>query len=298
MPYFHHVSLLTRARQTNVDFYTQLLGLRFVKNTVNQDNHKMLHYYYGDYAGSPGSVVTFFVVPHLGQRYDEDHYLATIGFNLPQASLAFWEARLKDADITYTKEQQTLTFFDADGVKLSLTETTLPPLTPELATQHTTIPPEKQIIGLRSTEFHVVDPELTKDFFAKLLAWPTIGDTLQLSAHEFLKILPSGSRKKSRMGRGSMDHVALAVKDDDALTALYQKAQAQGWEIEKIVSRGYFKSLYIREPGGNRVEFATMAPGFTLDEPLAHLGESFALPPFLASQRAEIEKNLYVVDEV
>ena len=60
-----------------------------------------------------------------------------------------------------------------------------------------------------------------------------------------------------------------------------------------MISRGYFKSLYIREPGGNRLEFATLAPGFTIDEPLETLGESFALPPFLADQRAEIERNLY-----
>lgn len=63
--------------------------------------------------------------------------------------------------------------------------------------------------------------------------------------------------------------------------------------IEKLVSRGYFKSLYIREPGGNRLEFATLGPGFTIDEPLEQLGEHFALPPFLADQRAEIEANIY-----
>ncbi len=95
------------------------------------------------------------------------------------------------------------------------------------------------------------------------------------------------------MGRGSIDHVAFAVKDDNALDLLYKKAQQQNWQIEKIISRGYFKSLYIREPGGNRVEFATEGPGFTIDEPLEHLGEHLALPPFLADQRTSIEEKLY-----
>lgn len=73
-PYFHHVSLLTRQSKPNMQFYAQILGMRFVKNTVNQDNHRMYHLYYGNYQGAPGSVVTFFVVPRLGQRYDNDHF--------------------------------------------------------------------------------------------------------------------------------------------------------------------------------------------------------------------------------
>ena len=95
------------------------------------------------------------------------------------------------------------------------------------------------------------------------------------------------------MGRGSVDHIAFAVDDEAALDELYRRAEKQGWQIEKMISRGYFKSLYIREPGGNRMEFATVSPGFTIDEPLETLGENFVLPPFLADQRAEIEANLY-----
>lgn len=292
MPAFHHVSLLTRSAKDNVDFYTQLLGLRFVKNTVNQENHRMLHYYYGDYTGAPGTVVTFFIVPHLGQRYDNDHYLATIGLNIPENSLPFWKHRLGEKGIAFEKEDMLLTFEDADGVKILLEEVQQAPLTTDQQVDND-IPGEYQIIGLRSTEFHVREPEKTIDFFSKLLEWQAQGSRIQLSETEFIDILPTETTESARMGRGSMDHVAFAVFDEDELEQLYEKAKSQGWNIEEIVSRGYFKSLYIREPGGNRVEFATMSPGFTIDEPLEHLGESLALPPFLENQRAEIEANIY-----
>lgn len=295
MPAFHHISLLTKNRQQNVAFYTQLLGMRFVKNTVNQENTRMLHYYYGDYTGSPGSVVTFFIVPHLGQRYDNDHFLATIGLNIPVNSLNYWYERLTNAGVTVTKQENQLFFNDPDEVAIILTEVTEGPLKSELQVQND-VPGDKQILGLASTQLYVSDPKATADFFKRYLDWDVIDGKINLSQNEHLELYQTQTIEKMRMGRGAIDHVAFAVKDDAALEDLYQKAQAQNWQIEEIISRGYFKSLYIREPGGNRLEFATMSPGFTIDEPLETLGESFALPPFLADKRAEIEANLYPVD--
>ncbi|WP_265459706.1 VOC family protein [Enterococcus sp. HY326] len=292
MATFHHVSLLTRHAQENLDFYTKVLGLRFVKNTVNQENHKMLHYYYGDYSGAPGTVVTFFVVPLLAQRHDEDHFLGTIGLKIPSGSLAFWQERLTNLNILFEQSGASLSFKDKDDVQLYLEEVAAAPLAASQVVKND-IPADKQIIGLRSTEFHVKEPAKTSEFFEKFLGWSTVNGRIQLNQTDFVEIIQTNSDKKARMGRGSMDHVAFAVKNDAALEALYQKAQDQDWEIEELVSRGYFKSLYIREPGGNRVEFATMQPGFTIDEPLETLGESFALPPFLQGQREEIEAHIY-----
>ena len=108
--------------------------------------------------------------------------------------------------------------------------------------------------------------------FETFLGWQAVGNTIILSETESFSVHQTTSDKTSRMGRGSMDHIAflwLMMKHYKN----YTRALAQGWEIEMYVSRGYFKSLYIREPGGNRVEFATLTPGFTLDEPLEHLGK-------------------------
>lgn len=292
MAAFHHISLLTRDGHENVRFYTEVLGMRFVKNTVNQENHRMLHYYYGDYQGAPGSVVTFFVVPHLGHRYENRNFISTIGLKLPQNSLAYWRDRLDSYQIDYTVSDRQIRFSDPDEVEVILTETDLPPLASDHQVKND-VPADKQILGLNSSQIHVSDPQATSDFFETFLGWTTVDQRIQLNPTDFLEILPTESDKPSHMGRGSADHIAFAVADDAALEALYQRAEKQGWHIEKMVSRGYFKSLYIREPGGNRMEFATLTPGFTIDEPLESLGESLALPPFLADQREEIEANIY-----
>ncbi|OTO65551.1 MULTISPECIES: VOC family protein [unclassified Enterococcus] len=292
MAAFHHISLLTKDSRENVRFYTDVLGMRFVKNTVNQENHRMLHYYYGDYQGSPGSVVTFFVVPQLGHRYENQQFISTIGLKLPKNSLAYWQERLEHYSVDYTASEGQLRFLDPDQVEILLTETALPPLTSEHQVT-TDIPSEKQLLGLHSTQLHVRDPQATSAFFETFLSWTTVDQRIQLNTTDFLEILPTDSDKTSHMGRGSADHIAFAIADDAALYDLQQRAKKQGWMIEKLVSRGYFKSLYIREPGGNRLEFATLGPGFTIDEPLEQLGEHFALPPFLADQRAEIEANIY-----
>lgn len=292
MKAFHHISLLTKNSKNNVAFYTEILGLRFVKNTVNQDNHRMLHYYYGDYQGSGGTVVTFFVVPHLGHRYDNDHFIATLGLKIPMGTLSYWQDRLEKAGVAVTVSDHQLAFIDPDEVALTLTEVAEAPLAADHLVKND-IPAENQIIGIHSSEIHVAEPAKTSEFFKRFLDWDTIDGRLLLDGTDFVAIKKTDTPEAMHMGRGSIDHIAFAVKDDAALEDLLKKAQEQEWRIEKIISRGYFKSLYIREPGGNRMEFATLGPGFTIDEPLATLGESFALPPFLADQREEIEANIY-----
>ncbi|MBO0451351.1 VOC family protein [Candidatus Enterococcus murrayae] len=292
MSSFHHISLLTKDRHENVRFYTEILGLRFVKNTVNQENHRMLHYYYGDYQGTPGSVVTFFIVPHLGHRYEKQHFISTIGLKLPRNSLSYWKERLKHYQVPFTSMDRQLRFFDADQVDILLTETDQPPLALSYQVANE-IPAEKQILGLNSSQIHVREPKLTSTFFETFLGWKTVDQRIHLNGTDFFEILPTESDEPSRMGRGSADHIAFAVANETELNELYHRAEKQGWQIEKMVSRGYFKSLYIREPGGNRIEFATLSPGFTIDEPLDSLGKGFVLPPFLAEQRTEIEAALY-----
>lgn len=288
----HHVSLLTRFAERNHFFYTTILGLRFVKKTVNQENHKMLHYYYGDYAGTPGSVITFFIVPALGRRYDNDSFLSTIGLKIPKGSLDFWAQRLADAQIKFVKEDNLLYFTDEDHVDLRLIEVEQGPLAQNLQVKNA-IPGDKQILGLSSTEFHSAELDKTADFFYRLLGWKNNQGRIQLNETDFIQLLQTERTEKTRMGRGSMDHIAFSVNDEQALDKLHNKAQNQGWNIEKSVHRGYFKSLYIKEPGGMRVEFATLSPGFTIDEPLNSLGEHLALPPFLEEKRLEIETTIY-----
>ncbi|MFD1484164.1 VOC family protein [Lacticaseibacillus baoqingensis] len=270
----HHVSLLTGDIAATTAFYRDQLGLRLVKNTVNQENLHMRHLFYGDFAGSPGSVITFFEVPRLGPRYDQDHFMAELVFAIPAASTAFWQQRLGSLSVQ-----------DPNGVAI-----TLRPHAGQLAKSKVVandIPANAQILGWWGSTLASLKPQQTAEFFATMLAAPNDGQQVRFGDDQRL-IFRQAQPGTHRFGRGSIDHVALAIPDASMFATLRQRAHDHGYTIERFADRGWFQSLYILTPAGNRVEFATTTPGFTLDEPLADLGRGLGLPPHLAAQRQAI----------
>ena|SRR5258706_15368852 len=63
----HHITAIAGDPQKNVEFYTQVLGLRLVKRTVNFDDPGSYHFYFGDHEGAPGTLLTFFAWPTAPQ---------------------------------------------------------------------------------------------------------------------------------------------------------------------------------------------------------------------------------------
>lgn len=270
----HHVSLLTGDAAATTTFYRDQLGLRLVKNTVNQENLHMRHLFYGDYAGTSGSVITFFEVPRLGPRYDEGHYMADVTFAIPTGSASFWRTRLGS-----------LTATDPNGVRITLRQRA-GQLDQRLVVPGP-IPAEAQILGWWGSTIASPAPAETAAFFATMLAEPNDGHQLTLGNGRTLSFTQADSGTH-RFGRGSIDHVAITIPDRSFFDVLRQRAKAHGYTIERYADRGWFQSLYLLTPAGNRIEFATTSPGFTLDEPLASLGNGLGLPPHLASQRQAI----------
>ena len=260
MTRLHHVSLLTGDAPATIQFYTKVLGLRLVKNTVNQENVHVRHLFFGDYQGTPGSVVTFFAIDRLGHRYDGQNQLGGIDLAIPTGSLAFWEQRLRMAGCVVTATLTSLTLVDpADTpVRLLVTDQTLPT---QLVVPND-VPGENQITGLINVDLPVADHEAEKTFFQTMLGVTPENNQFKLEAGNTLTLKPSLTDSIKRFGRGSM---------------------------EEFADRGWFKSLYVRDPADNRIEFATKEPGFALDEPLAHLGEGLGLPPKFEAQRQAIE---------
>lgn len=284
----HHISLLTKDAAQNIAFYTKILGLRLVKNTVNQENIHIRHLFYGDYLGTPGSVITFFVLPLLGRRTDGNHYINGFALAIPTGSSAFWIDRLKTAGFDPEATDTGLKFLDPDLIPVTMVETE-ETLTEWQINPNNGISVDHQITHFLGTELHVPDVAATKAFFEKLIDADVSDDTVHLDRHAAIKLFPTTNFEQvTRFGRGSIDHVALRVDDEATLLALYEKAQEQGWDIEMYRDRGWFKSLYIREPGDNRIEFATPTPGFSLDEPILSLGNSLGLTPKFESHRQEI----------
>jgi glyoxalase family protein len=291
---FHHLSAITKDADRNMQFYTQVLGLRLVKNTVNQENLKDPHLFYGDYQGNPGTVLTFFEIPKVGNRHDEDSYFHTVYLNIPKGSLPFWKGHLSLNQISFNEGSESeLLFADPDGMDIGLIEVD-DIIAAENATRHTDIPRDRQIIGIHGIHYTVRALEQTLAFFTQVLGMRSEDHVVypQNSREDVNWLAQSTSTESSRLGKGAIDHIAYSVPDASDFEVLLANAKEKSILIEKVIDRGYFSSIYLREPSGLRIEIATEKPGFTLDEPLEHLGESFALPDFLEPKREEIEENI------
>lgn len=287
----HHISGFTKSAKESIYFYTEILGLRLVKNTVNQENTKMRHLFFGDYQGTPGTLLTFFEISKLGQRRDFNNFFSTNYLAIPKGSLQFWKERLLQFNVESHQDDEGLEFTDFDDFKLKLIETD-EQIQPEKATQHSTVPAHYQIIRIAGTSLVVENPTLTNQFLHTYLGIKST-ETLPLNNRTSFTIVKKSSElAKSRIGRGSIDHIAYSAATAADLEELYQTALANQFKIEEYVDRGYFKSLYVKEPNGLRIEIATELPGFLIDEDLATLGGNLALPAFLETKRTSITKTL------
>lgn len=292
----HHISAFTKSARENHFFYTSVLGLRFVKNTVNQENTAVRHLFYGDYQGNPGTLLTFFELKTIGSAYPENNYFSTVALKIPKGTLSYWKSRLACYSIETTLDQNEpiLFFKDPDHFELSLIEVDDVILS-ENATKHSDVPTANQIMGIFESYLKVEHPEETLSFLTDYLGLSLSipRNRVQIDQQEvFTSVAPSGNTNVSRMGRGSIDHIAYTVDSSKELEELYQKAIGIKLPIDQYVERGYFKSLYVKEPNGLRIELATETPGFILDESLDTLGTALALPAFLENKRAAIEAQL------
>ncbi|MFL2105138.1 VOC family protein [Desemzia sp. FAM 23991] len=292
----HHISAITKSSKKNHAFYVDLLGLRFVKNTVNQQNTAMRHLFYGDYNANPGTQLTFFELKNSGRAYNEDNYFSTITLDIPKGSLSFWKDRLAkhEVSIEHSFDKASLFFKDEDGMPLALRESESV-ITADNAVSHSSIPREMQIIGLSEVLIRVVNPEATLDFLTSFLGLQReVGcNYVYNPSNQFTTTVEaSNNTNKSRLGHGSMDHIAYSVNTVEDLETLHQKALDMNLPIELYLDRDYFKSLYVTDPNGLRIEIATKGPGFTIDESLESLATTLALPSFLENKRAEIEAQL------
>ncbi|WP_317635257.1 VOC family protein [Xylocopilactobacillus apicola] len=289
----HHISLLTEDLDTNLKFYTKILGLRLVKNSVNQAFPRRRHLYYGDFMGTPGTIVTFFPINPFRKRTDVNHYWSGINFAIPRDSLIYWRDRLQNNGYkTEVDSRHVLHVVDQDGVTLQFKERD-----DELYDWHinyqSDIPETKQIIGVIGSTLAVPDPNKTAEFFHDLFGCQIKDNQIQLEKREHLDLVQTPlDAPEKKWGRGSVDHLALAVESTAQLHYYWEKAGENGWQRELFTDRGYFRSAYFIEPGGCRVELATTNPGFTLDESLYNLGTTLSLPPLLESER-EMLTNFY-----
>jgi len=299
----HHVTAIVEDPQENIDFYTQVLGLRLVKQTVNFDDPYTYHLYYGDDQGRPGTIVTFFPWPDGRRGSRGTGQISAMAFAVPAGALAFWQEHLTDIGWRFGGPDQRfgtrlLSLYDPAGLLLELVEQP----SGDRRSTHTdrAIPPEAATQGLFGVTLTVAQVGSTAAFLTDRLGFrPIEGQPGQaryaIGAGADTAMVDLVSRPdvpRGQIAAGSVHHVAWRVADQVGLERWRSELERQGAGVTSIRDRQYFRSIYFREPGGVLFEIATDPPGFAIDEAPAELGTHLMLPPWLEPQRIEIERRL------
>jgi glyoxalase family protein len=287
----HHITSITGDARRNVDFYTRVLGLRMVKKTVNQDDPTVYHLFYADDRGSAGADLTFFEYPGARQGRAGAGMVHLIVLRAGSAgSLDFWEQRLGNEGVDTRREGDSLFFADPEGLayELRVVQTEDEPL----VASNPQIPREHALQGFDSVRAYTADPEHSQPFLEAIgfepgaEGWEVAG-TYRRSTYRY----DEPPAEPGIPGAGTIHHVAWSTPMDEHASWV-ERVAAAGGRPTPVIDRFWFRSIYFREPSGVLFEIASLGPGFDVDEPLEHLGESLVLPPRFESMRPQIEQAL------
>jgi glyoxalase family protein len=307
----HHLTAITANAPANKRFYTDTLGLRLVKKTVNQDDTSAYHLFYADGQASPGTDLTFFDWP-VGPEQRGTHSISRTGLRIAEDSFDFWAARLSDlklatGKITVLDGRTTLDFEDPEGQRFRLTADDAGNVHPW---EKSPVEARHQIRGLGPITISVSQLGPTKAVLEQALNMRQQRDYASPDGEGAVHVFAMGAGGPSaelhvavqpglpmaRQGAGAVHHVAFRTPDAQGISDWAARLSELRVPSSGEVERYYFRSLYFREPGGNLFEIASDTPGFAVDEPMATLGESLALPPFLEGRRVSIEAGLKPLD--
>lgn len=298
----HHVTAIASDPVANVRFWSDDLGLRLVKQTVNFDDPSVHHLYFGDHAGSPGTLLTFFPWPGARRGRRGTGQATSVGFAVPEGSLSFWQRRLAGRGLAVEEirerfGERVLGVLDPDGLHAELIETATPDDLDE--PERSGIPRDAAIRGFHGVTLSVraTDPTATTLELLGFRLERTEGARARFSTGEStlataLDVLEEPDRGRGAIAAGSVHHVAFRATDDEEQGRFQRAVAADGLSVTPVQDRQYFHSIYFREPGGVLFEIATDPPGFTIDEDVADLGTGLRLPPWLEGRRTEIEEAL------
>ncbi len=302
----HHVTAIASGAQVNLDFYTRVMGLRLVKRTVNFDAPDTYHFYYGDAAGSPGSLLTFFPFEDAAPGRVGTGMAETTAFAIPEAAFEPWMSRFaeagRDFDGPVTRfGARTLGLRDPDGLRIELVaEPGLDGAAPGGGGPDGLVSAEHAIRRLYSVALCVEAPERTARLLTATFGYEAVGEEAGRQRFRVRGGGPAGivdllcqpDRMRGRMGAGTVHHVAFRARDEAEQLTWREAILALGFDVTPVLDRQYFRSIYFREPGGVLFEIATDPPGFAIDEAREALGTALKLPPWLEPQRAGIERRL------
>jgi glyoxalase family protein len=289
----HHITAITADAQRNVDFYAGVLGLRLVKKTVNQDQTSVYHLFYADERGDAGADITFFEFPGAAQGSAGAGMVHRIVARVGSVeALDFWSERLREAGYESEREGDSLHFEDPEGLahELLVVETSDEPL----IANHPEIPAELALQGFHAVRAYTEDVHRSRHLLEDALAFTRQANNsweARGTSRGGLYQYDPAPAEHGRQGAGTVHHVAWASTPEEH-EAWRMRLVDAGAEATPVIDRFYFRSIYFREPSGVLFEIATIGPGFTVDEPLEHLGEKLSLPPTFEHLRDQVEATL------
>ena len=310
----HHLTAISAAIKDNHRFYTQTLGMRLVKRSVNQDDVSAYHLFYADAKGTPGTDLTFFDWPMPRERRGTRSIVRTCLRVKGEATMKWWLERLNESkvmhgDIFERDGRLTLRFEDHEGQRLAFVDDggAGDPPTPWVRSP---VPTQHQIRGLGPIVISVptlnpTDALLTRVFNMRLVRDCPHPDNPGTRVHVFemgtggpqaeLHVAVQPDLPVVRQGAGGVHHVAFRTPDAN-YDAWAERLNEFHVPNSGKVDRFWFRSLYVREPNGVLFEIATDGPGFAVDEDPATLGETVVLPPRFEAYRDEIVSKLVPID--
>jgi glyoxalase family protein len=300
----HHVTAIASDPQRTLDFYVGLLGLRFVKRTVNFDDPASYHFYFGDARGTPGTILTFFAWPGARRGIRGTGQIEAPAFAIPPNSVGYWLDRFKEHHVPAEKTparfgEDVLRFADPDGLVIELIASISSAGFEPWA--DSTVPVEHSLRGFHGVSIALEGYEQTAKLLTETFGYRLVeqlNNRFRLAAPSEagagrsvdLLCRPDGS--PGRVAAGSVHHIAFRARDDAEQLVWRERLVDLGYNVTPVIDRTYFHSIYFREPGGVLFEIATDPPGFTLDESLDELGNHLRLPPWLEPTRSQVEEVL------
>ncbi|APC47728.1 ring-cleaving dioxygenase [Virgibacillus halodenitrificans] len=301
----HHVTAMTDDAVRNYKFFTEVLGMRLVKKTVNQDDIHTYHTFFADDVGSPGTDMTFFDFPDVPKGASGSNSISRVGLRVPDdAALEYYLERfkafgVKNEGIQELFDKKVLPFEEADGQKYQLfSDENNQGVAPGKPWKNGPVPQDKAIYGLGPIEITVSYFDDFKKVLSEVYDMKPILEEDNVTLFNVGEggnggqvILRKDETTPSRQGYGQVHHVSFRVKDHETIKKWEAKYNELGMGHSGNVDRFYFEALYTRV-GDILIELSTDGPGFMDDEPYETLGESLALPPFLESKREYIEGQI------
>ena len=299
----HHVTAIAGEPQTNINFYTGVLGLRLVKLTVNFDDPTTYHLYYGDGQGHPGTIMTFFPWPGASRGRIGTGQLTVTSFAVPEKSLPYWQERLRNYGVEFDHArsdfgEELLFLRDPDGLQLELVST--PNANPDRAWERGPVPTECAVHGFHHVTLSEDGYERTAFMLTDMLGFKQIarqGNRFRYAVADgapstMLDLVCAPEGRPGRVAVGTVHHVAWRTATNAEQVQWRDTLSKLGYNVTPVIDRQYFHSIYFREPGGVLFEIATDPPGFATDETVERLGTSLKLPPWLGEDRPELERLL------